>query len=53
MSKPYIDLSLIVAIKDASLFKNVYIFKDWPDITTMGLKATVLKRVLIKRLVII
>ena len=47
------DLSLIIAIKDASLFKNVYIFKDWPDITTMGLKATALKQVLIKRLTII
>ena len=42
-----------MAIKDASLFKNVYILKDWPDITTIGLKATTLKRVLIKRLAII
>jgi len=53
MNKPYTDLSLIVAIEDASLFKNIYILKDWPDITTMGLKATTLKQVLIKRLVII
>ena len=37
------DFSLIIAIKDAFLFKNVYIFKNWPDMTTMGLKATVLK----------
>ena len=47
------DLSLIIAIKDTSLFKNVYILKDWPDITTMGLKVITLKQVLIKRLVII
>ena len=42
-----------MAIKDAFLFKNVYILKDWPDITTIGLKATALKQVLIKRLIII
>ena len=47
------DLSLIIAIKNTSLFKNIYIFKDWLDITTIGLKATALKRVLIKRFVII
>ena len=47
------DLSSIIAIKDASLFKNVYIFKDWPDMTTIGLKATTLKQVLIKRFAII
>ena len=47
------DLSLIIAIKDTSLFKNIYILKDWSDITTMGLKATILKQVLIKRLAII
>ena len=53
MSKPYTDLSSIVAIKDASLFKNVHIFKNWPDMTTIGLKAIMLKQVLIKRLIII
>jgi len=53
MNKPHTDLSLIVAIKDASLFKNIHILKDWPDITTIGLKATALKQVLIKRLIII
>jgi len=53
MNKPYTDLSLIIAIKDASLFKNIYILKDWPDITTIGLKATALKQVFIKRLAII
>ena len=37
MNKPYTDLSLIVAIKDAFLFKNVNILKDWLDTTTMGL----------------
>jgi len=37
------DISLIIAIKDASLFKNVYILKDWLDITTIGLKAIALK----------
>ena len=42
-----------MAIKNTSLFKNVYIFKDWPDITTIGLKAIALKQVLIKRLAII
>jgi len=42
-----------MAIKDASLFKNIHILKDWPDITTIGLKATALKQVLIKRLAII
>ena len=31
------DLSLIIAIKDASLFKNINILKDQPDITTIGL----------------
>jgi len=43
MNKPYTDLSLIMAIKNASLFENVHILKDWPDMTTMGLKATALK----------
>jgi len=42
-----------MAIKNTSLFKNIHILKDWPDITTIGLKATALKRVLIKRLIII
>jgi len=37
------DFSLIVAIEDTSLFKNVHILKDWLDITTIGLKATALK----------
>jgi hypothetical protein len=31
------DLSLIIAIKDTSLFKSINILKDWPDITTIGL----------------
>ena len=31
------DLSLIIAIKDTSLFKNVYILKNQLDITTIGL----------------
>ena len=37
MDKPYTDLSLIIAIKDAFLFKNVNILKDQLDITTTGL----------------
>ena len=42
-----------MAIKDTSLFKNIYILKDWPNMTTIGLKATTLKQVLIKHLAII
>ena len=31
------DLSSIIAIKNTFLFKNINIFKDQPDITTIGL----------------